>query len=237
MYPPTIKARIAPTRLRAAAPSSWQSSAATCQVSTVSGIAASVCAMFSAAMPKLTKAPSAWAPAIARARGPDAETKTGLGRLIQGRCASPPCHAARSPRRIARRKSVPSARSRIVDRPSPRLRVPLCPLPRPRIVRPGARRSSEAIAAAKTAGWRDSRLVTHNAIRARSTVCATIVAATHGSIALPGVSAMPIRSKPCRSAEAAMRRTRSGVNGQKKKPICISPHKAPTPVAAWQKPP
>jgi hypothetical protein len=39
-------------------------------------------------------------------------------------------------------------------------------------------------------------LLTQIASRDRSVASATIVAATHGSIALPGVSARPIRSKP-----------------------------------------
>ncbi len=42
--------------------------------------------------------------------------------------------------------------------------------------------------------------------------------ATHGSSALPGVSAMPIRSKPVSSPSRAMRAVYSGVYGQKKKP-------------------
>ena len=76
----------------------------------------------------------------------------------------------------------------------PRLRVPLWPAPMPSTQRPSARRSSEAIEAAETAGWRVTRFVTQSATRARSHASATIVAATHGSIALPGVSAMPIMS-------------------------------------------
>ncbi len=60
------------------------------------------------------------------------------------------------------------------------------------MARPGASRSSEAIAAADTAGWREARFVTQSAMRARAVTSATIVAAIHGSIALPGVSAMPI---------------------------------------------
>jgi hypothetical protein len=56
-----------------------------------------------------------------------------------------------------------------------------------------ARRSSEAIAAAETAGWRETKLLTQIASLDRSVASATIVAATHGSIAFPGVSAMPRR--------------------------------------------
>jgi len=103
---------------------------------------------------------------------------------------------AGSPASSLRMKVVPAASSPIRERPSPILRVPLCPVPRPRIARPGASRSSEAIAAADAAGCRDSRLLTQSATRARPVSCAIIVAATHGSIALPGVSAMPTMSKP-----------------------------------------
>src|SRR5262249_13673822 len=42
--------------------------------------------------------------------------------------------------------------------------------------------------------------------------------ATQRSIALPGVSAIPSRSQPSRSANSAMRRVYSGDHGQKKKP-------------------
>ncbi len=48
--------------------------------------------------------------------------------------------------------------------------------------------------AAETDGCRDSRLVTQSAIRVFFTIRAVIAVATHGSIALPGVSAMPIMS-------------------------------------------
>ena len=184
---------------------------APCRPPAPAAIAASVCDRFSAAMPKLTKTPSAAAAAPASAFGPEAATKTGLGRLTHGRCASPPCQVAGSPASSLRMKWAPAASSPTRERPSPILRVPLCPVPRPRIARPGANRSSEAIAAAEVAGWRDSRLLTQSAMRARRVFSATIVAATHGSIALPGVSAMPIMSKPWRSAAAAIRRTRSGL--------------------------
>jgi hypothetical protein len=50
----------------------------------------------------------------------------------------------------------------------------------------------EATAAALTAGWRVRRLVTHSAIRVRREASATPAAETQGSIAFPGVSAMPI---------------------------------------------
>jgi len=52
--------------------------------------------------------------------------------------------------------------------------------------------SSEAIAAALTAGCRVRRLVTQSATRVCCEARATIAADTHGSIAFPGVSAMPI---------------------------------------------
>src|SRR5215510_15331377 len=47
--------------------------------------------------------------------------------------------------------------------------------------------------------------------------------ATHGSMALPGVSAMPTRSKPCSSPRRAMRSVYSGVYGQKKNPTRMRP--------------
>ena len=52
--------------------------------------------------------------------------------------------------------------------------------------------SSEAIAPALTEGCRVRRLVTQSATRARREARATNAADTQGSIALPGVSAMPI---------------------------------------------
>jgi hypothetical protein len=79
-----------------------QSSAAICQISISAGsrsaarapaaTAASVCAMFSAAMPKLTKTPSAATAALDSAFGPEAATKTGLARLTQGNAASAAGH-------------------------------------------------------------------------------------------------------------------------------------------------
>ena len=75
------------------------------------------------------------------------------------------------------------------------------------------------MAAAVTAGWRVTRFVTHTATFGRLVCSATSVAATQGSMALPGVSATPIMSHPNRSAAAAMRSVRSTVNGQKKNPI------------------
>jgi hypothetical protein len=56
------------------------------------------------------------------------------------------------------------------------------------------------------------------ASRAREVAEAASVIATHGSMALPGVSAMPTMSKPCSSPRRAMRTVYSGVYGQKKNP-------------------
>jgi hypothetical protein len=127
-----MKARIAPMRRREAAPSALQSSAAICQVSTArpagrapAVTAASVCLIFSGVMPKLTRTPSAVVPALANAFGPDAATKTGLGRFTQGKCASLPRQEAGWPASKVRTNVVPAARSPIRDRPRPRLRVPL----------------------------------------------------------------------------------------------------------------
>jgi hypothetical protein len=74
----------------------------------------------------------------------------------------------------------------------PTFLVPLCPAPMPSTARPFDIWSSEAIAAALTAGWRVNRLVTQSATRVCREARATSVADTHGSMALPGVSAMPI---------------------------------------------
>jgi len=89
-------------------------------------------------------------------------------------------------------KVTPSASSCARDFASPMFMVPLCPAPMPSTARPFARWSREAIAAALTAGWRLMRLVTQMATRARRQARATIAADTQGSMALPGVSAMPI---------------------------------------------
>ena len=114
---------------------------------------------------------------------------------------------------------TPSARAAGDELFVPRFFVPLWPAPTPRTARPCESRSSDAIAAAVTAGWRVTRLVTHSATFGRVVCSATSVAATQGSRALPGVSATPIMSHPNRSAAAAMRSVRSTVNGQKKNPI------------------
>src|SRR5439155_1297537 len=114
---------------------------------------------------------------------------------------------------------TPSA-SAAADEPfTPRFLVPLWPAPTPRTARPRESRSSDAMAAAVTAGWRVTRFVTHTATFGRLVCSATSVAATQGSMALPGVSATPIMSHPNRSAAAATRSVRSTVNGQKKNPI------------------
>src|SRR5437762_450713 len=85
-------------------------------------------------------------------------------------------------------------------------------------MRPPETASTEAAAPAVIAGWRDEKFVTQAARPTRSVRVAASVSATHGSIALPGVSAMPTRSQPRRSPSVAMRAVYSGVHGQKKKP-------------------
>src|SRR6267378_7843541 len=78
--------------------------------------------------------------------------------------------------------------------------------------------STDAAAPAVIAGWRVARLVTQAARPTRWVRVAARVSATQRSIALPGVSAMPRRSHPSRSASPAMRAVYSGDHGQKKKP-------------------
>ena len=195
-----MKARIALMRRRAASPSREQSSAATCHVAIAVGsrpalvaaaaTSASDCAMVSRAMPKLMKTPSAVRPAAASAFGPDAARNTRDDRRTHGKWAS----STALPRSNAMIDCASASSSSTAERRTPTFRVPLCPAPMPRIARPGAIRSSEGIAAAETAGCRVTRLVTHSATSARLVACAAIVAATQGSIALPGVSAMPIMS-------------------------------------------
>jgi hypothetical protein len=89
-------------------------------------------------------------------------------------------------------KVTPSARSFAFDLARPTFLVPLCPAPMPSTARPFDTWSSEAIAAALTAGCRVRMLLTQIATRVFWEARATIVADTHGSMALPGVSAMPI---------------------------------------------
>src|SRR5215831_7074930 len=93
----------------------------------------------------------------------------------------------------------------------------------PSTLRPPETTSTEAAADAVTEGWRVTRLVTHVARRTREVTAAARVMATHGSMALPGVSAMPTMSKPCASPRRAMRSVYSGVYGQKKNPTRIRP--------------
>src|SRR5690349_14416955 len=103
----------------------------------------------------------------------------------------------------------------------PTLATPLWPAPIPRMVRPPAAASTDAAAEAVMDGCRVTRLVTHVARRTREVAPAAMVMATHGSSALPGVSAMPTTSKPSSSPRRAMRAVYSGVYGQKKKPTRI----------------
>ncbi len=155
------------------------------------------------------------------AAGPDAAAYTGTGRFTQARCVGAPRQAAGAPESAVLRNAMPSRRSAALLRAPPTLVTPLCPAPMPRMVRPSAAASTEAAAEAVMAGCRVTRLVTHVASRTRDVAAAAIVMATHGSRALPGVSAMPTRSKPSSSPSRAMRAVYSGVYGQKKKPTRI----------------
>ncbi len=91
---------------------------------------------------------------------------------------------------------TPSRSASAFDPPTPRFFVPLLPAPMPSTARPPLSTSIEAIAAAVVAGWREVRLVTHSATCGCFVCSASSAALTHGSIALPGVSATPIMSKP-----------------------------------------
>src|SRR6185369_5912065 len=126
--------------------------------------------------------PSAWAPAALSERGCDAARKTGLGRFTHGRCAVPPRYDAGRPRKSSLMNATPSARAPAGRLAVPRFRVPLWPTPIPSTARPGASRSTDAIEAAATAGWRVTRLVTQTETRARRVSEARSVVATHGSI-------------------------------------------------------
>ena len=86
----------------------------------------------------------------------------------------------------------------------PMLATPLCPAPMPRMVRPPEARSAEAAAEAVMDGWRVTRFVTHVASRTRVVAAMASVMATHGSMALPGVSAIPTMSKPYSSPRRAI---------------------------------
>src|SRR5262249_3659228 len=135
-----------------------------------------------------------WAPAALSERGWEAARKTGLERFTHGRCAVPSRYEADRPRRSSLRNTTPSASSAAGRLGAPTFRVPLWPTPMPSTARPGARSSIDAIEAADTAGWRVTRLLTHTATRPGRVGAAPSVVATHGSIALPGVSAIPTMS-------------------------------------------
>ena len=134
-----------------------------------------------------------------------------------------PRHDAGAPLSAAFRNARPSRRSAARLGAPPTLATPLCPAPTPRMVRPPAAASTEAAAEAVIDGWRVTRLVTQVASATRDVAAAASVMATHGSSALPGVSAMPTRSKPSSSPRRAMRAVYSGVYGQKKKPKRMAP--------------
>ena len=132
-----------------------------------------------------------------------------------------PRHEAGAPASAVFRNVMPSPRSAARVGAPPTLATPLCPAPIPRMVRPPAATSTEAAAEAVMEGCRVTRLVTQVARRTREVAAAAMVMATHGSSALPGVSAMPTRSKPSSSPRRAMRAVYSGVYGQKRKPTRI----------------
>ena len=177
----------------------------------------------------MTKAPSAAAPTARSAAGPEAAAYTGTARLFHDRCVGAPRHAAGAPLSAVLRNASPSRRSEARLGAPPTLATPLCPAPTPRMVRPPAAASTEAAAEAVIDGWRVTRLVTQVAIATRDVAAAARVMATHGSSALPGVSAMPTSSKPSSSPSRAMRAVYSGVYGQKKKPKRIE-----LPLRAWR---
>lgn len=85
------------------------------------------------------------------------------------------------------------------------LTAALCPVPTPSMNRPPHTAASDVAADAVTSGWRETKLVTQAASGTRSVCAAATPSATHRSMALPGVSAMPTRSKPRRSPSAAIR--------------------------------
>src|SRR5262249_17548720 len=129
-----------------------------------------------------------------------------------------PRHEAGWPERVARRKMRPSRSDEGPAGALPTFATPLCPAPMPSTLRLPETTSTDAAADAVTEGCRVTRLVTHVASRMREVAEAAMVMATHGSMALPGVSAMPTMSKPCSSPRRAMRSVYSGVYGQKKNP-------------------
>jgi hypothetical protein len=75
---------------------------------------------------------------------------------------------------------------------------------------PPESRSSDAAAPAVMAGSRVAKFVTQLASRTRVLSVAACARATHTSMALPGVSAMPTRSHPCSSPSRTMRATSAG---------------------------
>ncbi len=129
-----------------------------------------------------------------------------------------PFSVARSPASSARVNATPSLNALGVDGRAPALTAALWPVPSPRMNRPPLAASSDAAADAVTSGCREMRFVTHAASVTRSVHAAAMPSATHRSIALPGVSATPTRSKPRRSPSVAIRVVYAGSYGQKKKP-------------------
>ncbi len=108
-------------------------------------------------------------------------------------------------------KTSPRRKASGVDVAAPTLVTPLWPVPTPRISRPPLSASTEAAAPAVMAGARVTKLVTHAASETRSVRSAARASATHTSIALPGVSAMPTRSQPRDSPSDTMRAVYAGV--------------------------
>jgi hypothetical protein len=104
--------------------------------------------------------------------------------------------------------AVPSDSGRVAVDPT--FTTPLWPDPTPSTTRSGASRSTDAAAVAVIAGCRVVTLVTHSATLARWVFWAATVVATHASMALPGVSAIPTIAKPSASPSDAMRRVYSG---------------------------
>src|SRR6266700_4201581 len=118
--------------------------------------------------------PSAVLPAACSGCGWEAARNTGGARLIHGRCALAPPRVAGAPFNSVLMNVTPSANSLARDFGNPTFLVPLCPAPMPSTARPFETWSSEAIAAALTAGCRVSRLVTQSATRALGELLAKI---------------------------------------------------------------
>ena len=108
--------------------------------------------MLSAPNPKFANAPSAVRPAACSGRGCEAARKTGGARLTHGRCAVAVPRLAGLPCSSVLMKVTPSASSFAFALARPTFLVPLCPAPMPSTARPFDTWSSEAIAAALTAG-------------------------------------------------------------------------------------